>query len=35
MKAIIDIETGGFSITKNGVCEIGMLVIDDNLNVVK
>jgi len=29
-KAIIDIETGGFSITKNGVVEIGVLIIDEN-----
>ncbi len=28
-KAIIDIETGGFSKSKNGICEIGMLVIDE------
>lgn len=34
-KAIIDLETGGFSITKNGVCEIAMLIIDDSMNVVK
>jgi len=34
-KCIIDIETGGFSITKNGVCEIGALIIDENYNVVK
>lgn len=34
-KEIIDLETGGFSITKNGVCEIAMLIIDDAMNVVK
>ena len=34
-KAVIDIETGGFSITKNGVCEIAMLIIDYSLKVVK
>lgn len=28
-RAIIDIETGGFSITKNGVCEIGVLIINE------
>lgn len=26
--AIVDIETGGFSKTKNGLCEIGLLVMD-------
>lgn len=34
MKAFFDIETGGFSITKNGVCEIGLIVIDDNYNYI-
>lgn len=34
MKAFIDIETGGFSITKNGVCEIGVVITDKHLNVV-
>lgn len=32
--AFLDTETGGFSVTKNGVCEIGMIVVDDDLNVV-
>lgn len=32
-RAIIDLETGGFSITKNGVCEIGVIIIDENYNV--
>lgn len=32
MKAFLDIETGGFSITKNGVCEIALIVVDENLN---
>ncbi|MFT5450537.1 MAG: DNA polymerase-3 subunit epsilon [Enterobacterales bacterium] len=30
MKAVTDIETGGFSKEKNGLCEIGMIAIDDN-----
>ena len=34
MKAIIDLETGGFSITKNGICEIGILIVNDALEVV-
>ena len=34
MKAILDLETGGFSITKNGICEIGILIINDALEVV-
>lgn len=34
MKAIIDIETGGFSKEKNGICEIGMLIIDDQYRVI-
>lgn len=34
-KAIVDLETGGLSITKNGVCEIAMLIIDDSMNIVK
>lgn len=34
MKAVLDIETGGFSITKNGICEIGILALDKDLNEV-
>jgi len=30
MKAITDIETGGFSKEKNGLCEIGMIAINEN-----
>lgn len=33
-RAIIDIETGGFSITKNGVCEIGVLIINEQYEVL-
>lgn len=33
-RAIIDIETGGFSKEKNGICEIGMLIIDDQYRVI-
>ena len=29
--AILDIETGGFSTTKNGVCEIALLIVSDDL----
>lgn len=32
MKAFFDLETGGFSITKNGVCEIAMIITDNQLN---
>lgn len=32
--AIIDTETGGFSITKNGICEIALLIVDENLNPI-
>lgn len=35
MKAFIDIETGGFSITKNGVCEIAMIITDNRLNILE
>jgi len=35
MKAILDIETGGFSITKNGICEIGILIINDAFETVE
>ncbi|WP_027381863.1 3'-5' exonuclease [Epilithonimonas caeni] len=31
MKAFLDIETGGFSINKNGVCEIAVVITDNNL----
>lgn len=34
MKAFLDLETGGFSITKNGVCEIAMIITDNRLNVL-
>jgi len=33
-RAIVDIETGGFSVTKNGICEIGMLIIDEKFDVI-
>ena len=32
--AILDIETGGFSTTKNGVCEIALLIVSENLQDV-
>lgn len=35
MKAVIDLETGGFSITKNGICEIGILIVNDALEIVE
>jgi len=34
MKGILDIETGGYSITKNGVCEICLLAVDHNNEIV-
>lgn len=34
MKGILDIETGGFSITKNGVCEIALLAVNHNNEIV-
>jgi DNA polymerase III subunit epsilon len=34
MIAFLDIETGGFSTTKNGVCEIALTVVCENLNVI-
>jgi DNA polymerase III subunit epsilon len=33
-KAVLDLETGGWSIDKNGVCEISLTVVDENLNPV-
>lgn len=34
MRAFLDIETGGFSKTKNGVCEIAIIVVDEKYEVV-
>lgn len=34
MKAFLDIETSGFSMTKNGLCEIALIAVDEQLNVV-
>lgn len=34
MKAFLDIETGGYSITKNGVCEIAIIVVNAKYEVV-
>lgn len=34
MKGFIDTETGGFSIDKNGVCEIAIIAVNDNHEVV-
>ncbi|MNR23980.1 DNA polymerase III PolC-type [compost metagenome] len=34
MKGILDIETGGYSITKNGVCEIALLAVNHNNEIV-
>jgi len=34
MKGFLDIETGGFSITKNGVCEIALIAVNENNEVV-
>lgn len=32
MKGFLDTETGGFSITKNGICEIAIVAVDRDLN---
>lgn len=34
MKGFLDIETGGFSITKNGICEIALIAVDEQFKVV-
>lgn len=34
MKAFLDLETGGFSVTKNGVCEIAAVATNSNLEEV-
>lgn len=34
MKGFLDIETSGFSITKNAVCEIALIAVNDNYEVV-
>ena len=34
MKGFIDIETSGFSITKNAVCEIALIAVNDNHEIV-
>ena len=34
MIAFLDIETSGFSITKNGICEIALTVVDEQLNPI-
>lgn len=34
LRAIIDIETGGFSKTKNGVMEVGLLIFDEHYNIL-
>jgi len=33
-KCIIDIETGGFSKENNGICEIGLVIIDENHHII-
>lgn len=35
MIAFIDIETGGFSKEKNALCEIGLVITDNDLNIVQ
>lgn len=35
MRAFLDIETGGFSTTKNGICEIALTVVDDDLTPIE
>lgn len=34
MKGFLDIETGGFSVSKNGVCEIALIAVDKDNNFV-
>ena len=34
MKGVLDIETGGFSITKNGVCEIALIAVNHENEIV-
>lgn len=34
MKGFLDIETGGFSITKNGICEIALIAVNNQHEVV-
>jgi DNA polymerase III epsilon subunit-like protein len=34
MKAVIDIETGGFNRKKNAIAEIGVIIIDENRNPI-
>lgn len=34
MIAFVDIETGGFSKEKNAICSIGIVIVDDNLNII-
>jgi DNA polymerase III epsilon subunit-like protein len=34
MKGFLDIETGGFSITKNGVCEIALIAVNKQNEIV-
>lgn len=34
MKGFLDIETGGYSVDKNGVCEIAIVAVDKDNNVV-
>ena len=33
-KAVIDIETGGFSKNKNALCEVGIVIIDENFRII-
>ncbi len=33
-RAVTDIETGGFSVTKNGIVEIAFLIIDHNYEII-
>lgn len=34
MKGFLDTETGGYSITKNGICEIALVAVDHDLNYI-
>ncbi len=35
MYAVIDVETGGFSKEKNGLCEIAVIIVDSSFSIVK
>jgi DNA polymerase III epsilon subunit-like protein len=34
MIGVIDVETGGYSLQKNGICEVAILTLDKDLNII-